>query len=465
MTSKTNNILLGVLTGICFLGILSSFGISLISKNKIETIISEKDLLDLEVSTLNKQFNTLKFDFKKLNLDNSQTKITNEILAKENSSLSEDITQFKNETKLLTQDYNFTLQDKNNLQLELESIQKEKNQMQEKIEDLESNSFIKNMLKRKVFLEIKIDNLTEQLKKQKQQSFISLNNARKIYTQETTELNKEIKTIKKNLVARSKDVDEIKVLKQELDLLKQENQELITQTAKVNKSFSFELAQENALKIEAKTQTSKLEKERNELIEQIAQMRENRAYLESKIEELISYSKEKDTETTKLKTQLNSTNKQLQLRIQELARTQDIIEGIISQTRNSIFTLADSTGNNPTANTIDLKKIIVTPENATIVEEPEQKIEKKQPIHYSEKKHKKIQITGNIIEIDNKYSFIVIDLGSNQGITKDSSFEILQNNNKIATASPLEVRESITAATITPINNNIVRKNDIAVVA
>ena len=172
---------------------------------------------------------------------------------------------------------------------------------------------------------------------------------------------------------------------------------------------------------------------------------------------ILSEIKKRDDEVTDLKAQLNQVNESLKLRMQELARSKGTIENIISKTRSSISTMDDR---QIMAAKARVPQVIDTYTQPAKTNAPEKAVSyfelKKNPALAK----KTSEIKSKIIDVDYKYSFIVINVGQNQGINKNMKVKILQNNEVVAEGQIMEVRKAITAINFKLLHNATIQKGD-----
>ena len=474
MTIRVNKINKNIIISLIFLSFILILFIAIIFfyyDSKFTKITRDKELLITELQTSLESITTLKKDFSKLDIENKELSQVKEKISKEKEDLNYKFTEEHNKNSYLLADYNQLLKEKSELDQTQKTLASEKLALIEQIKTLESESFIKDTLKQKTLLEIKVKKLEEEIKNQNIKTKIEISKAQQDAETELANYKKEINSLKKDMMTKTqeqKDIDTLKEeilrqtrqiteLKESLDAVSQEKEEVAN---KLSQQLANEKNLNNMTEIKIEEQTKTFSEQQNKFNE----LANEKAYLEKQIQNLIENTQMKNTQIDKLKTELENTNKTLNLRMQELARSKDLIEDIISKSHTAVTEYQKDKPITDTKQSLEnytsLMKQVAAPETTTPTQTDS--------AHMHFKTHNQSEVDrnmkANIIEVDYKYSFIVIDAGANQGIDNNTSFKIYQNNQQIAEGRVLEIRKDFTAATITVFDDNIVRKGDIALI-
>jgi chromosome segregation ATPase len=387
-----------------------------------------------------------------------------EALALINQNIAKKNAENQNRTETITKNYNQLLEAKKSLQAEYENLKSERSALIDQVRTIESKSFVTNTLKEKAMLEIQVTRLEEALKKSKLSHTASLNKAQKNYSRESQKLEEQITSLADNLQNAQNKNEKILILKKELKVrdnsirnLEQQYQNARSLSRKITK----ELEIKQSLLQEQKKKIDHIQNEYNIMANKLSNSHKQHKDLEQHLEKAQEKIHQKESEIRSLKSRLHTASSKLNLRLQELSRAKDSIERIMLRAQNTIIK-TESYKIPASEKDFDL------PSSPQKVQEAPQE-PKSNSTHFSEIRKKSktsantAKLQGSIIEIDNKYDFLIIDLGKEDGVRMNMTIRIMQNNIVIGNASIVEIREEISAANVKLLGDYAVKPGDMVV--
>lgn len=411
-------------------------------------LISELKATNQEVAALKEKVFTHEDTEKRLIKEFENTSSRHQLISQKN-------TEHKNTIESLTQNYNQLLEDKKSLLSEIENLKSEKSALIEQVRTIESNSFVTDTLKEKALLEIQITRLKEALKKAKLTHIARLSKTQQKHNQKALGFKKKITNLEFSIADASMKDTKIALLKKDIEE-RDKSLRTIERKAQDAEILASNIAKKMEIKIEIIQKYEKkigaIQEEYNIMVNTLSKARKLQKNLEKDIH--LRDQKLKDTQLTirQLKTQLYKSQSKLKLRLQELSRAKDAIEKIMLRTQNTLINEDDQAS--ISENSFDRQALASPKTNPQ-----QQKTQHKR--HFSDILHKKEPLVqGKIVEIDRSHDFIIIDLGTKDGLKENMAIRILQNNAEVARAHILEARSGMSAANVHVLGDYVIQTGD-----
>ena len=323
-------------------------------------------------------------------------------------TVSKELKEISREEKKLREKYSSLLNEKEKLSMQVGMLTREKEGLDKKISEMESEGFLGSLLKEKTTLEVKVKNLEKKLKK-----VSSLKQELEVVTKAKSALEEQL--------AREKEVSEYL----SKDFLK-EKQERLTVTSRLDEIEKEKKELEITLD-RAKGERASLEKE---LVRLLDKARDERTSLEKELAMLRRELETSEQEREELTTQIVDMERILEERLAEVNLVRSRLKEVIRKSRPK------------REETVELPPIVVrakTPSSPTPTQP--QKIVVPQVTQTEE-------LTGKIMTINEEHNFVVIDLGSNDGLEVGIVFDVYRDNKEIARIRVVETREQIAVADV-----------------
>lgn len=184
----------------------------------------------------------------------------------------------------------------------------------------------------------------------------------------------------------------------------------------------------------------------NVLSSDLLKEKKARTSLEEELAGTEGYLKNITQERDKLTEQLVKMKQALEQRLVELSQTKKVLEGAVEGARDVV------TKQKPAA--IELPPIIVkAEEQAAVAKFPE--LNKAHVI-----KEATFELAGRIITANDRYRFVVIDIGRGEGVEKGMGFDVYRKGAKIGKIEVIEVRKTISACDIKEMDVRHLQVND-----
>lgn len=450
LNDQRGHIAIVVTVSLLAAGLLLGIGyFSFVKQTKTEAL-KENELLVSEMKTSQQEITTLKE--KLFTYENTEKRLIKELeeATLRHQQLSKENTESKNTLTTVTNNYNQLLEEKKARLEEIENLKSEKTALIEQVRTIESNSFVTDTLKEKAMLEIQITRLEEELKQAKLTHTARLSREKQLNQKQTEELSSTIQKLEANLSDASMQKSKILLLQKEIS---QRDESLRTLEQKLedaqkvvdNVAQQVEVKAEIVQKLNQKI--ASIQEEYNIMSNRLAETRKQNQSLEADLTSRDAKIKEQELEIKNLKTQVYQSQSKLKLRLQELARAKNSIENIMSRAQSTI--MEDEEAHPITAATFKGDTVPVLSNKPTATTEATVSANTPKPRNFSLVMHKEEPlIQGKVIDIDRSHDFIIIDLGTQDGLKENMDIKILQNNSEIARAHILEAREEMSAANL-----------------
>lgn len=191
------------------------------------------------------------------------------------------------------------------------------------------------------------------------------------------------------------------------------------------------------------------------LSKDLLQERKKRTALEEQLTQTEDQLKSVIMERDKLAEQLTKMRQALEQRLLELGRTKNILESAVEGAKKVIKEAEPPS--------IELPPIVVKAEPASgVVSETARKETSSLPEKLRKAKVEEAPgLEGRIINVNDRYKFVVIDIGRDSGVRKGMQFDVYREGKKIGKIEVIETRKNITACDIKEMSVRHLKINDI----
>lgn len=205
---------------------------------------------------------------------------------------------------------------------------------------------------------------------------------------------------------------------------------------------SFQLTKEKAA-IEQKFKDS--EKISTVLSNELLQEKKKRMAVEEELAKTEARIGDIVAEKDRLADELDRMKQALEQRLMELDRTKEVLEGAVKSANKAVRRQEPAS--------IELSPIVVKAEEVKkdlSGEEEESSATLLSKLDKAEitEKEGPFELSGRVIKINEKYKFLVIDIGRDDGVEKGMSFDVYRKDKKVGKVQVIETRRNIAACDI-----------------
>ena len=352
-----------------------------------------------------------------LRSDLSQAKAKNKELEEQTRDLNASLETRSREVEELKAKYGLLFKDKSALQKELEKIREEKLSMDERVKRLETSPFLAKVLTEKNSFDQDVEGLKGMIEKSQG---------------ELVRITEERNTLEDRL-------EEIQAGKSKIEeKLRQEQEKLGSMTVDLQKERTGRRTVAESMS----DNIAKVKREKETLERELSRVTEERVDMERQLEEARGRIQEINEKREELTQQIREVNQVLQTRLGEINQIRSIYEKTIEEARQ-IAKLDQGV--------VELPPIVVKGDAA-------------QGTSGQQKPKERVK-QGEVLSVNDKYRFVVINLGQKDGIQDGTLFHVLREGKEIGQLRVTEARQEISACDIVkgPANLGAPRQGDLVI--
>ena len=362
-----------------------------------------------------------------LRSDLSQAKAKSQELEGQARDLNASLEARSREVEELKAKYSLLFKDKSTLQKELEKIREEKLSMEERVKRLETSPFLAKVLTEKNSFDQDAEGLKGMIEKSQA----------------------ELVRITEERNALEDRLEEIQAGKSKIEeKLRQEQEKLGTMTTDLEKERTGRLTVAESMS----DNIAKVKREKETLERELARVTEERVDMERQLEEARGRIQEINEKREDLTQQIREVNQILQTRLGEINQIRSVYEKTIEEARQ-IAKLEQGV--------VELPPIVVKGDTAS-----GNPVSSNAPSAVAvQQKSKEAVKQGEVLGVNDKYRFVVINLGQKDGIQDGTLFHVLREGKEIGQLKVIEARQEISACDIVkgPANLGAPRQGDVVV--
>ena len=359
----------------------------------------------------------------------SQAKAKSQELEEQARGLNATLEARSREVEELKAKYGILFKDKSALQKELEKLREEKLSMEERVRRLESSPFLAKILTEKGSFDQDVEGLKSTIE-QSQAELVRI-------TEERNALEDHLEEIQAGKVKLE-------------EKLRQEQGKLGTMTTDLERERTGRLTVAESLS----ENISKVRREKETLEQELSRVTEEKIEMERQLEEARDRIQEITEKRGELTQQIREVNQVLQTRLQEINQIRSIYEKTIEEAKQ-IAKLEQGV--------VELPTIVVKGGSASA--NPISSASAPSPVVVGAKTPREVVKQGEVLSVNEKYRFVVINLGQKDGIQDGMLFHVLRDGKEISQLKVIEARQEISACDLAkgPSNVGTPRQGDLVI--